>query len=1570
MNGLRKVFVLVIALSMLSTMVVPVSYAADPPTVVTYDATNVTETTAVLNGEATANGGLDITEWGFKWGTTYQSNPADYGGKKAFTGLRQKYDPWEFTLGGLAPGTTYYFAAYAANEDSTGKKNYAYATNQKQFTTTSIPDPEVDSVSINPNTNVVIGQSVTISATGSNCTAMAVRVDGTEIGKEYGTSVTCTWDTSSETAGNHTIVVNAYNSDTNKNAETERTVSLVTAGPPTVATYDATNVTQTTAVLNGEATANGGLDITEWGFKWGTAYKSNPEDYGGKKTFTGLREKYDPWEFTLGGLTPGTTYYFVAYAANEDSTGKKTYAFAANQKQFATISIPDPQVDSISISPSSNVVIGQSVTISATGSNCTAMGVKVDGVQLGTAEYGTSITRTWDTSSAASGNHIIVVNAYNSDTNINVESQRTLNLISGETPVPVLSGFPSSDSVLLGETYTFKGKVDGVEITRFTIQLSDNTQLVHEEYSSPQSQIDLSQFSVNTSDATKKLTATGKYTVEVWAATTGIPSPTSPLGTMELTVTNVQRPSISITQPDEGVTYEAGQKVAVEATATDSTGIAAMNCYLYDANGKEIWKNGQVSGSQINVQIPTRGLPTGTYNIKVTAINNASVSNESFKSIKLLSSMIPTVTILKPAEGTTFEIGSKINIKATASDNFGVSLMRAYLYDTSGDEIKKSEQIAGSSLEVEIDTTGVTAGNYYIQVNACDYAGNVSDPQKARKNIIICDPEAPVPVLSGFPSSDSVLLGGTYTFKGKVDGIEITRFTIQLPDNTQLVHEEYSSPQLQIDLSQFSVNTSDATKKLTATGKYTVEVWAATTGIPSPASPLGTMALTVTNAQRPSISITEPAEGATYEAGQKIAVEATATDSTGIAAMNCYLYDANGKEIWKNGQVAGGQINVQIPTRGLPTGTYNIKVTAINNASVSNESFKSIKLLSSMIPTVTILKPAEGTTFEIGSKINVKATASDNFGVSLMRAYLYDTSGDEIKKSEQIAGSSLEVEIDTAGVTAGNYYIQVNACDYAGNVSDPQKARKNLIICDPEAPVPVLSGFPSSDSVVLGGIYAFKGKVEGVEITRFTIQLSDNTQLVHEEYSSPQSQIDLSQFSVNTADTTKKLTTAGKYTVEVWAATTGIPSPASPLGTMELTVTNAQRPSISITKPDEGATYEAGQKIAVEATATDSTGIAAMNCYLYDANGKEIWKNGQVAGGQINVQIPTRGLPTGTYNIKVTALNNAKLSNESFKSIKLLSSMIPTVTILKPAEGTTFEIGSKINVKATGNDNFGVSLMRAYLYDTSGDEIKRSEQVTGSSLEAEIDTAGVMAGNYYIQVNACDYAGNVSNPQKARKNIIICDPEAPVPVLSGFPSSDSVLLGGTYTFKGKVEGVEITRFTIQLPDNTQLIHKEYSTPQSQIDLSQFSVNTADTTKKLTTTGKYTVEVWAATTGIQNPASPLGTMALTVTNAQRPNISITKPDEGATYEAGQKLAVEATATDSTGIAAMNCYLYDANGKEIWKKGQVAGGLINVQIPTLGLPTGTYNIKVTAINNAKLSNESFKKVQLYKRGPNEP
>ncbi len=118
---------------------------------------------------------------------------------------------------------------------------------------------------------------------------------------------------------------------------------------PGVSTAAATGVGQTTATLNGQLGQVGTASNVTVGF----LYAAGSELGGATNVTSGKASAAAPFGKDLAGLTPGTTYYFEAWAVGDGfSTGSVV--------PFTTLSPPAPQVRAPSVTTKAATAVGSS----------------------------------------------------------------------------------------------------------------------------------------------------------------------------------------------------------------------------------------------------------------------------------------------------------------------------------------------------------------------------------------------------------------------------------------------------------------------------------------------------------------------------------------------------------------------------------------------------------------------------------------------------------------------------------------------------------------------------------------------------------------------------------------------------------------------------------------------------------------------------------------------------------------------------------------------------------------------------------------------------------------------------------------------------------------------------------------------------------------------------------------------------------------------------------------------------------------------------------------------------------
>lgn len=128
--------------------------------------------------------------------------------------------------------------------------------------------------------------------------------------------------------------------------------------------------------------------------------------------------------------------------------------------------------------------------------------------------------------------------------------------------------------------------------------------------------------------------------------------------------------------------------------------------------------------------------------------------------------------------------------------------------------------------------------------------------------------------------------------------------------------------------------------------------------------------------QPPTVSLTAPANGATYTAPATLSLTATASDSDGtIAKVQFY----NGTTLLNTDTTAP----YAYTWGSVAAGTYTVKAVAYDNSGASTSSAAAtitVGTSTNKPPTVTLTSPTNGTTYVAPATVTLTATASDTDG--------------------------------------------------------------------------------------------------------------------------------------------------------------------------------------------------------------------------------------------------------------------------------------------------------------------------------------------------------------------------------------------------------------------------------------------------------------------------------------------------------------------------------------------------------------------------------------------------------------
>ena len=348
------------------------------PTVTTGAASAITNTSATLAGTIPANGCSAVTAYGVEYSLT---NGFPNGTGIAVPSTNLSGINFSSNVSGLTVATTYYYHAYATNAGGTG-----YDT-QQQFTTSSAPTLSVSALMGFGNVciNTTAGPN-SFTITGSNLTAANVTVAALP-GFTYSTTAGGTYTSTlslTQPGGAYSqqifvqftpTLVQSYNGNIAVGGGGATAVNAAATGAgvnsvPTVTTGVASAITTTSATLAGTIPANGCSAVTAYGVEYSTT-AGFPNGTGTAVPSTNLSGIN--FSSNAAGFTPGTVYYYHAYATNAGGTGY------GNEQTFTTLSLT-PSLNATALAAFGNVCINttagpNSFTINGSALNNTNISV-------------------------------------------------------------------------------------------------------------------------------------------------------------------------------------------------------------------------------------------------------------------------------------------------------------------------------------------------------------------------------------------------------------------------------------------------------------------------------------------------------------------------------------------------------------------------------------------------------------------------------------------------------------------------------------------------------------------------------------------------------------------------------------------------------------------------------------------------------------------------------------------------------------------------------------------------------------------------------------------------------------------------------------------------------------------------------------------------------------------------------------------------------------------------------------------------------------------------------------------
>ena len=691
-----------------------------------------------------------------------------------------------------------------------------------------------------------------------------------------------------------------------------------------------------------------------------------------------------------------------------------------------------------------------------------------------------------------------------------------------------------------------------------------------------------------------------------------------------ITVSSATAPTVSITAPSTGSTVGVNLAQTITATAASSTGYITSVEFL--VNGKPL-------STDTVFPYTASWTPSGTGTYILTAVakdNSGVITTSAPASITVAASAAPTVSLTNPGSGSSYTIGSSLTLTAAASDSDGTITQVSFYVNGA---LLSTDTTAPYTSSI---WTPASSGNYTLTAQAADNSGNVTTSTAV--TVTIGSNAAPTVSITSPASGLNYSLGNNVLIGAVASDTDGFIAIVQFFANGQLIGAKTAAPYT------FSWKPASAgTFALTAVA--TDNIGSSTTST--------AVSVTVTSAIAPSVSLTNPASGASYGVGTSIPLNAAVTGGNGPTAQ---------VEFFINGASLSIDSSAPYNTVWTPAsaGTYSLIAVATDNAGVSGTSTAiNVTVTSNGAPAVRLISPGTNLVVGLGTTVNLSAAASDADGSIASVRFLSNGTALAV-----VASSPYRTTYTPSA--AGIYTLIAQATDNSGNVSD--SVAQTLTVLGGNAPVVSLVN-PSTD----------------LNIT------ADSSLLLSATAETDSSSVRRVEFYAGSTLLTTKSTqpytyvwrpaSIGTYAIRAVAYDangTGVSSSVSNVSVTSAAA-NAGAFYTQITNPTTGTTVVVFRNINLSAvTNIGSVSAPAMdfyqNGYLFKTVTSAPYED------TFNITVP------GNYEFYAVARFSSLVITSAPVAVTVLANAPPAVTLTAPATGSTINVGNSVTIKANASD--------------------------------------------------------------------------------------------------------------------------------------------------------------------------------------------------------------------------------------------------------------------------------------------
>ncbi len=1047
--------------------------------------------------------------------------------------------PYSATWSPTAVGT---YSLTALATDTLGNQTVSSAAT---ITVASGSAPVVTIVNPNSGGTYQAGKEILFDATASDADGTITKVEllannvivATDTNSPYFTNWT------PDSPGTYTLIARATDNSGNITNSAPITITVTQNTPPVINLLSPANGTSFTA----------GTPVVFFATATDSNGTINNVRFLANGTLIGAAVTTAPYTQTWTPTVPGS-YTITAIAVDNDLN--------AATSPTRTVSILPavgvlPSVTITSPTATSAVTTVSTTTITAGVSDADGSVVSVafydNGILLGTA---TSAPFTFSWMPGTAGMHRLVAVATDNsgnivssapvDLNVTAATSPTAPTVSITSPAAGFSLFASTSTVISASAADPDGTVASVQFFANGASLGTDTTFPYTISWTPVATGSYTLTAIATDDAGNKTTSTA----------------------VVVTVAGASPPAIAISSPANGSSLTANTTQLITATTTAAVGSIASVQFF--ANGTSI-------GVTTAFPYVTSWTPTSPGSYQLTAVATDSFGAQTTSaavtvSVTAGSSSLPFVYLTSPGTGNTIASGSSALLSASAGDPDG---------SVTAVEFYAGSQLIGAKTTAPyfVVWTPSTVGTYSITAIVTDNAGNRVTSTASSITVAAASGQLPATALTfNNPSIDATSTTTPNPF-----------VPVNVSFGSKLVFSAAAlDPDGSISRVRFFVNGATLAT-LTAAPYYTVyqlntlgDVVVTALVTDNAGNSVYTQPILINSipslvASQTQVTLTSPANGATFTTGGQILF--SATHNFGNVTPPKIDFYVNGSLFTTVTTATSSSASAPYQAiLGLTlAGTYDIQAVGRQGTITTVSNTSRITVVSNTAPTVSITSPTASSSYGVGTPLSISASASDVDGTVASVQFF-------------VNGSALATVSTSPFVTAwnpavaGNYTLTAVATDNAGNQAISSTV---AVVIRNNLPPSVSLTSPANSSTVLAGTPVVLGAVAAdADGTISNVRFLANGNLIGTASGVPY--------------TATWIPTAGG-TYSLIAQATDSSGNVTSSSALTLTVAGNTPPSVAISAPATGNSVRVGTSVTVTAAASDTDGI--VTSVQFFANG-------------------------------------------------------------------------------------------------------------------------------------------------------------------------------------------------------------------------------------------------------------------------------------------------------------------------------------------------------------------------------